>query len=89
MPTDLNSLLEILKNDKTDAKRLVIIGEQLQWPQKYHLEENRNCSQKTSRSNIESHLGEAKKLIQQLDQFVESEFLFVSAESRYDHKHLL
>ena len=76
---------------KSNGKRLVIIGEQLQWPQVDFLhgfnskgEPTRNCTQQGARSNIDPYLDHAKTLIQQLDQFNDTEFLFMSAESRYD-----
>ena len=82
----VNSLLRILNDGESEKKRLVVIGEQLQWPQLDHLSSFSNCSQKTSRRNMQQHLDEAKTFIRQLDQFKNTKFLFVSAESRYDNK---
>ena len=70
---------------RTNGRRLVIIGEQLQWPNLGHLKTKQHCDQETARSNIQPYLYYAKILMQQLDKFDDTEFLFVSAESRYDN----
>ena len=72
------------KNKLDGKSRLVIVGEQLQWPQLDHLKKIANCSQSTSRKNLKTHLRYAKSLIQKLEEYKNFEFLFVSAESRYD-----
>ena len=55
------------KNKLDGKSRLVIVGEQLQWPQLDHSKKIANCSQSTSRKNLKTHLRYAKSLIQKLE----------------------
>ena len=76
--------LSSYKNKLDGKSRLVIVGEQLQWPQLDHLKKITHCSQTTSRKNLDTYLRNAEFLIQMLDEYKNFEFLFISAESRYD-----